>query len=238
MTTFTYSIIDKERTIFMKRTIKQLIVVSCLILMIVVSGTNVKAEYVEKFGSPVVLINAGDSGAIYITKAICEKAGMQFDVGIDVIPEQLKKGSGRIGENKERYMSLVEYNSNFPLGTPYEALVVTIATQNSSGVGGLSLKYIIEQVEFNLYWAKENEIPIIGVYASTRDDRGNTKSTTEFLIDLVAPYCDILITTVSSNYDGRFTKLGKNLGIPVIESKNLTALVGVFQELFGIEPTE
>ena len=237
MTTSTYSIINKERIAFMKRFMK-LIKMSVLILMFVVSGANVKAESLGQFGSPAVLINAGDSGAIYITKAICEKAGMQFDVGIDVIPEQLKKGSGRIGENKERYMSLVEYNSNFPLGTPYEALVVTIATQNSSGVGGLSLKYIIEQVESNLYWAKENEIPIIGVYASTRDDRGNTKSTTEFLIDLVAPYCDILITTVSSNYDGRFTKLGKNLGIPVIEGKNLTALVGVFQELFGIEPVE
>lgn len=222
----------------MKNIVKQLIVLSCLFLMICVSETNVKAEKLKKFGSPTVLINAGDSGAIYITKAICEKAGMQFDVGIDVIPEQLEKGAGRIGENNEKYISIVECNADFPLGTPYKALVVTIATQNRSGIGGLSLKYIIEQVESNLSWAKERNIPIIGVYASTRDDRGDARSTTEFLIDLVAPYCDILMTTVSSNDDGRFTKLGEDLDIPVIEGKNLTALVSVFQELFGIEPTE
>ena len=216
----------------------KLIKMSALVLIFMVSGTNIKAEELEKFESPAVLINAGDSGAIYITKAICEKTGMQFDVGIFVTPEQLEKGSGRIGENNEKYMSTVEYNSNFPLGTPYKTLVVTIATQNRSGIGGLTLGYIIEQVESNLSWAKENKILIIGVYSSTRGDRGDAMSTTEFLIDLVAPYCDILMTTVSGNDDGRFTKLGEELVIPVITGKNLTALVGVFQELFGIKRTK
>ena len=238
MTIFIDRIIDKGKAIFMKYTFIKLITVVTLLLMLVVSETSVKAEELKQFGSPAILINAGDSGAIYITKAICEKAGMQFDVGIDVIPEQLEKGSGRIGENNKKYMSTVEYNSNFPLGSHYEALVVTIATHNGSGMGVLTLGYILEQVESNLSWAKEHKIPIIGVYASTKDDRGNTESETETLIDFVAPYCDILITTVSSNDDGRFTKLGEELGIPVIIGKNLTALVGVFQELFGIEPVE
>ena len=84
-------------------------------------------------------------------------------------------------------------------------------------------------------WAKENKIPVIGVYVDGKDARGNPISDTEFLINFVAPYCDILMTTESSNYDGRFTKLGEEFDIPVITGKNLTALVGVFQELFGIE---
>jgi len=216
----------------MKRTIKQLITVSCLILTIVISGTNVKAEHVEKFGSPAVLINAGDSGGIYITKAICYMAGMQFDVGIHVIPEQLKNGSGRIGGR-----AIVEYNSDFPLGTNYETMIVTIGTPNM-GIGIRFLEYILEDVKANLDWAKENKIPVIGVYVDGKDGRGNPVSDTETLIDFVAPYCKILVTTVSSNDDGRFTKLGEELGIPVIESKDSFALIGVFQELFGIEPTE
>ncbi len=216
----------------------KLIKMSALVLIFVVSGTNIKAETLEQFGSPAVLINAGDSGGIYTTTAICNRAGIQFDVGIDVKPEDIEKGSGRIGENREKYGPTVEYiYSNFPLGTQYETVIVTIGTPNR-GIGIRFIEYILKDVKANLDWAKENKIPVIGVYVDGKDARGDTVSDTETLIDFVAPYCDILMTTVSGNDDGRFTKLGEELGIPVIEGKNLTALVGVFQELFGIEPVE
>jgi len=102
---------------------KKFMKLSILVLLFVVLGANVKAESLGQFGSPSVLINAGDSGGTFITEILCGTAGMQFDVGQYVNPEQLEKGFGCI----EGYKPLFEYNSDFPLGTKYETVLVAIS---------------------------------------------------------------------------------------------------------------
>jgi len=57
-------------------------------------------------------------------------------------------------------------------------------------------------------------------------------SLNEQIIDAVAPFCDVIITTKDTNKDGKFTQLAKSKNLKFIEIDSQESLLELIPEIF------
>ncbi len=100
---------------------------------------------------------------------------------------------------------------------PYSSLFVVIgSTDKGLGASGITIDQEIARLEKMVGWAKELNIPMVGVLLE-KDKRqpGIPTNANERCIDTIAPYCDWLIVVKDGNKDGRFTEISKKYNIPL-----------------------
>ena len=90
----------------------------------------------------------------------------------------------------------------------------------------------IVRIKDNLEWAKAKGLTIIGAHLAGEKERNDLWHYNEKIIDLVVPYCDLVVTHESSNYDGKFTVISEEFNIPLIIVNNSLELYQIFQKLF------
>ncbi len=99
----------------------------------------------------------------------------------------------------------------------YSSLFVVIgSTDKGLGASGITIDQEIARLEKMVGWAKELNIPMVGVLLE-KDKRqpGIPTNANERCIDTIAPYCDWLIVVKDGNKDGRFTEISKKYNIPL-----------------------
>ncbi len=100
---------------------------------------------------------------------------------------------------------------------PYSSLFVVIgSTDKGLGASGITIDQEIARLEKMVGWAKELNIPMVGVLLE-KDKRqpGIPTNANERCIDTIAPYCQWLIVVKDGNKDGRFTDISKKYNIPL-----------------------
>lgn len=100
---------------------------------------------------------------------------------------------------------------------PYSSLFVVIgSTDKGLGASGITIDQEIARLEKMVGWAKELNIPMVGVLLE-KDKRqpGIPTNANERCIDTIAPYCQWLIVVKDGNKDGRFTEISKKYNIPL-----------------------
>ena len=222
----------------MKRTLMPILTVFMILLFgnVIFACSEDLDMNIEK---PVVFTSTGDSKVGYAVHALLQMADVPYDLYCNVDEGILQMGSGFPVRQRDKYWQQFESSYDFPKGTPFKTVVFMMGALEESGIGYMPVYFLKPQITANLEWAKNNGLTIIGMHITGKKDRGTLpKSENEEVIDLVTPYCDMLIVTNSSNYDGRFTDIGEELNIPVLTVEKITDLVPIFQELFGFEMTE
>lgn len=222
----------------MKRTLVPILTV----FMILLFG-NVVFAYSEELDmnieKPVVFTSTGESAVGYAVHALLQMANVPYDLCLNVDESILQMGSGFPVRERDKYWQQFESSYNFPEGTPFKTVVFMMGALEEYGTDYMPVFFLKPQITANLEWAKNNRLTIIGMHITGKKDRGTSlQSENEEVIDLITPYCDMLIVTNSSNYDGKFTDIGEEFNIPVLKVEKITDLVPILQELFGFEMTE
>ena len=222
----------------MKRTLMPILTVFMILLFgnVIFACSEDLDMNIEK---PVVFTSTGDSTVGYAVHALLQMADVPYDLYLNVDEGILQMGSGFPVRERDKYWQQFESSYDFPKGTPFKTVVFMMGALEEYGIGYMPVYFLKPQITANLEWAKNNGLTIIGMHITGQKDRGTSpQSENEEVIDLVTPYCDMLIVTNSSNYDGRFTDIGEELNIPVLTVEKITDLVPIFRELFGLEMAE
>ena len=222
----------------MKRTLMPILTVFMILLFgnVIFACSEDLDMNIEK---PVVFTSTGDSTVGYAVHALLQMADVPYDLYLNVDEGILQMGSGFPVRERDKYWQQFESSYDFPEGTPFKTVVFMMGALEESGTDYMPVFFLKPQITANLEWAKNNGLTIIGMHITGQKDRGTSpQSENEEVIDLVTPYCDMLIVTNFSNYDGRFTDIGEELNIPVLTVEKITDLVPIFRELFGLEMAE
>ena len=180
--------------------------------------------------SPVLFISAGQSGGIYVTSAVCDLVGIKYDWADTPEVKHIESGVGLASYNRKTDFPVqYEKNSDVPDGTQYKAIVLVMGV---SLYGYISISPELVRIQKIIAWAKTNNIPIIGMHVEGVELRGRAGSDMERIIDFVAPFCDMLVTLASSNYDDKFTDIAKKHGIPLSVAPTARALTNIFEKVF------
>ena len=195
---------------------------------------------------PVVIIKAGDSVAYYVMAAVFERKGISYDIALSSVrPAHLESGVGfptdepafyyYYGPDKNKMLGITffgESHSELPIGTPFETIILCMGFVDSNSEYLFNIDEEIVRIKDNLEWAKAKGLTIIGAHLAGEKERNDLWHYNEKIIDLVVPYCDLVVTHESSNYDGKFTVISEEFNIPLIIVNNSLELYQIFQKLF------
>ena len=203
-------------------------------------------EGLPKLELPVVVIKAGDSVAYYVMTAVFERSGIPYDIALSSVrPAHLESGVGfptdepafyyYYGPDKNKMLGITffgESYSEMPIGTPFKTIILCMGFVDSNSEYLFNIDQEMVRIKDNLEWAKTKGLTIIGTHLAGEKERNDLWHYNEKIIDLVVPYCDLVVTHESSNYDGKFTEISEEFNIPLIIVNNSLELYPLFQELF------
>lgn len=197
---------------------------------------NPSGEYIRA-KSPIAVVSAGQSGGAYVAEAIFGRAKIGIDWADAPTIAHLASGVGMPAYNPNDPNVLpvqVESHCNFSIGTPYKTIIMVMgASLKGMNASGLTVDTEIKRIQSNISWARKNNITIIGIHLEGKSLRGKPGSDNERIIDTVVPYCDMIITTAGSNFDGKFSDLATRYNIPIAVAKNTTAIVPIIERIFS-----
>ena len=192
---------------------------------------------------PVVLVPVGTGGCSYVMSTILDKNEIPYDLAIHTPkPVHLESGVGFPTDEpayyfppsepsyyQESMMFRGESHSTLPIGTPFKSIIFCMGYEDNNE---LVIVDEIGRIKEDLEWAKDNELAVVGVHLEGEMMRNDRWNYNEKIIDLVVPYCDLVVVRESSNYDGKFTVISEEFNIPLIIVNNSLELYPIFQELF------
>jgi predicted nuclease of predicted toxin-antitoxin system len=104
-------------------------------------------------------------------------------------------------------------------GNLVKAVVVAIgSTAKGLGASGITIDDEIARLNKMIEEIKKQKLMLIAIHIEgqvRRSDSANERS-----IDAIAPFADYIIVTKDSNFDGKFTKLSTEKGIPLTILEN------------------
>lgn len=118
---------------------------------------------------------------------------------------------------------------------PYTCLMVVIgSTDKGLGASGITIEQEIDRLEKMVGWAKELNLPMIGVLLE-KDKRapGIPTNANERCIDTIAPNCEWLIVVKDGNKDGRFDQISEAYGIPLTIIDNALDFTALCRQVFA-----
>lgn len=200
-----------------------------LVIVPMASAATIKCQL------PVIFISAGQSGGVYVTDALCQRAGVPYDRADAPTGEHLASGVGLPGykEGPNVLPVQVENYAGVATGTPYKTVVFVMgASLKGMGASGLTVETEVARLKTNIDWAEKNNVTIVGMHVEGKSLRGKPGSDNEVIIDAILPYCDMIMATTGSNHDNKFSDFAAANNIVCEIVKNSTAMVPVFQEMF------
>jgi hypothetical protein len=187
---------------------------------------------------PVITTTAGQSADIITLNILVEEAGVKYDYCDVPTAAMLAAGVGlgaaasAPGFHVESYTDTDQY----PAGTPFKTLMVVIgASLKGMGASGLTIQSEVDRTQEVLQYCKDNGIYVVAIHIGGQVARGAEDGDNEVMIDAVAPYADYIIVTAEGNYDGRFTEIAEDQGIPLTQIDYAMGLIDVLKQAFGVE---
>ena len=194
---------------------------------------NPSDEYI-KAKAPVIIVSAGQSGGPYVAMALLDRAKLGYDYADAPNVTHLASGVGlpAYDPNDSNVLPVqIESNCNYPQGTPYKTMIMVMgASLKGMGASGLTIDTELKRVQANISWARKNNVTIIGMHIEGKSLRTPND---ELVISTVAPYCDMIIVTEGSNFDGKFSDLANRYNIPISVAKNVSAIVPIMNKVFS-----
>ncbi len=122
-------------------------------------------------------------------------------------------------------------------GTPYKSIIiVTGASLKGMGAAGVSINDEIERTKDLMAEAKKQGIKIVGAHIEGMARRAQGAAagdnSDELSIDAVCPQSALLLVRKDGDEDGRFTKISKSKGIPMISFEKNMELENLLETLF------
>ena len=196
---------------------------------------NPSDEYI-KAKAPVIIVSAGQSGGPYVAMALLDRAKLGYDYADAPNVTHLASGVGlpAYDPNDSNVLPVqIESNCNYPQGTPYKTMIMVMgASLKGMGASGLTIDTELKRIQANISWARKNNVTIIGMHVEGKSLRGKPGSDNERVIDYVLPYCDMIIVTEGSNFDGKFSDLANRYNISISVAKNVSAIVPIIAKIF------
>jgi len=199
-----------------------------LVIVPMANAATIKCEL------PVIFISAGQSGGVYVTDAMCKRAGVPYDRADAPTAEHIASGVGlpAYKEGSDAPLNL-ELHAGVATGTPYKTVVFVIgASLKGMGASGLTVETEVARVQANIEWAEKNNVTIVGLHVEGKSLRGKPGSDNEIIIDAILPHCDMIMATTGSNHDNKFTDYAAANNIACEIAANSTAMIPLFQEMF------
>ena len=218
-----------------------LVLVVVLVLAISVSLESLGSEVAKPTAElPVVTTTAGQGSDVLTFNILGEEVGLTCDFCDVLSTEMIDAGVGLGGaepgpDTAYNYAEVKTNLEEFPLGTPYETIVIVIgASLKGMGASGLTISSEEARVKDIIKYCKEKKVFIIGVHTGGESRRGAPKSDQEKMIDAVAPFADYLIVLAEGNKDGRFTTIAEDKSIPLTEIEYHLDLLDLLKQVFQL----
>ena len=180
---------------------------------------------------PVLFIDVGQSGGIYVAEAVCEIINLKGDFWFYDVPNPkiLDSGVG-LSEYTPRKPSSSSYvrNSDFPDGTMYRTIVFLMGS-STIGTGYPYYLFDIPAAREVIKWAEQNHVTILGMCVNSSLARydGN-----ENIINTIAHKCDMLIVLNTSNYEDMYAKIALENNIPIWCIPSNRNIIDIFEKVF------
>ena len=182
--------------------------------------------------APVIFTSIGQSDGIYLADTICDKAGIKHDLADAPAAKHLDSGVGLTTYDSKTDLPVYYVKkSDMPNGTKYKALVLVMGTFPAMPNPIYPLDSDILRTLEIILWARMNNIPIIGMHLEGHFLRGVNDGNT-FIIETIAPLCDMIVVLAESNYDDKFTTIAQKYDIPITVAPTASALEDIFQNIF------
>lgn len=217
-----------------KGSILALLVVMAVIGLVLGAPAVGHADTVPSAQLPVVIISAGQSAGIFVANALADRVKLPYDWSDVPTAKHIASGSGLAGIVEGPGVH-VGRKAGVPDGTPYKTVIFVIgASLKGMGASGLSLNDEVNRLREIIKYCQDNKVFMVGMHVEGKALRGKPGSDNEVVIDAVAPFCNYLIVTTSSNHDDKFTDIGKAKNIPVSVVSKTTDIAAIFQTMFGL----
>ena len=181
---------------------------------------------------PTVVTSAGQSSEAEILTYVCDEMGIKYDY-CDILSEKEFAAGVGLGGAKSGPGKHVTVTSSQAKGTKYESLWLVLgASLKGMGASGLSVDDEVSRLKKLINYAKDKKITLIALAIGGEIRRGLPGSLNEQIIDAVAPFCDVIITTKDTNKDGKFTQLAKSKNLKFVEIDSQESLLELVPEIF------
>lgn len=167
-----------------------------------------------KAQGPVVVTTLGQSPGALMVKMLCGLVKLPCDEKAMLTAEELQAAQ----KKKE---------------TAYKTLFITMGTSlKGMGAAGIDINAEVKRVQALINTANKLGITIIGTQLEGPSRR--VDETDEWSIKTVTPQSDVLLIRKDVNFDGYFTKVGKEKGIPVVLVGQAMDATQVLKMLFSL----
>ncbi len=181
----------------MQNTKKTLLTIALFLLIPVVAFAAISGDSPKTYGLPMLITNAGQGPGGKMARLLTTQT-KTFKLNTDFF---------YVSEPQKADLEARDYSSLW---------VVIGSTDKGLGASGITIDQEIARLEKMVGWAKELNIPMVGVLLE-KDKRqpGIPTNANERCIDTIAPYCQWLVVVKDGNKDGRFTDISKKYNIPL-----------------------
>lgn len=181
----------------MQNTKKTLLTIALFLLIPVVAFAAISGDSPKSYGLPMLITNAGQGPGGKMARLLTTQT-KTFKLNTDFF---------YVSEPQKADLEARDYSSLW---------VVIGSTDKGLGASGITIDQEIARLEKMVGWAKELNIPMVGVLLE-KDKRqpGIPTNANERCIDTIAPYCQWLVVVKDGNKDGRFTNISKKYNIPL-----------------------
>lgn len=181
----------------MQNTKKTLLTIALFLLIPVVAFAAISGDSPKTYGLPMLITNAGQGPGGKMARLLTTQT-KTFKLNTDFF---------YVSEPQKADLEARDYSSLW---------VVIGSTDKGLGASGITIDQEIARLEKMVGWAKELNIPMVGVLLE-KDKRqpGIPTNANERCIDTIAPYCEWLVVVKDGNKDGRFTNISKKYNIPL-----------------------
>jgi hypothetical protein len=184
-------------------------------------------------GFPVVMTSAGQSDEINTVIYLADEVGLKYDYCDILSLDEFKAGVGLAGA-KDGPGKHTGFLSTESKGTQYKTILIAIgASLKGMGASGLSVDSEVSRIKALIEYAKSKGIKVLGMAIGGDIRRGLPGSPNEVMIDIVAPFCDMIVVTSDTNMDKRFTQIAKDNNIEFIEVESAFDLLETVPAIFG-----
>ncbi len=209
-------------------------IVMLVLVAMMLSSPVAAADPIPEAKTPLLISSAGQGNGALVAKALGDRVKLPYDYCDIPTSKYMASGVGLEGF-AEGSGAHREIKSTAPKGTPYKTMILVMgASLKGMGASGLSLNDELARLKDVIKYCKDNKIMLVGMHVEGKAMRGKPGSDNEAVIDAVAPLCDYLIVMEASNFDGRFTEIGAQKGIPVSVANRTVDIQAIFQTMFKL----
>ena len=123
------------------------------------------------------------------------------------------------------------FTSTAPPGTPFKTIIIGMGEKSILDELTIAYEFLLQRNVDIVKWAKENGVSIIGIHIDKKENSSaiNYNMT---IFETIIPYCDLVITCLSSPFSEEVIEKAEKSNIPLIVVDKTYDLVPLFKDIF------